>query len=311
MFQRTESPRDTGLTRARVLIATDDQALRGQLVSLVQPLGYEVVTTHTAGGALASAQVSPPDAAILDHTLPDAFMSGADLCRQLQPQIGPGTPILVMLPPDADPGARRDALRAGAWCVLARPIDSSEFRSRLQTYMEARFHQQRAGSEGLVDPVTGLYNPRGVGRWARELGALAYRRRAPLACLAIAPTPAGEERSDDDWAVSRLAEVLRTVSRGGDVIGRLGRTEFVVLAPETNAAGVIRYAERLARAVQRAGEHPPALRIGYDAVENVHGTPTDAIEMVGHASRALRRAQSTPGPWIRSFDAKSRPLPRA
>ena len=40
------------------------------------------------------------------------------------------------------------------------------------------------------------------------------------------------------------------------------------------------------------------------AVENVFGTPIDAIEMVGRASRALRRARSVPwSPWIRSFDS--------
>lgn len=308
MFRRTGSEREAGLTRDRVLIAADDLELRRQLVSLVQPFGYDVITARTAGESLASTETAPPDAAILDHALPD--VSGAELCRQLQgvPQIEPGTPMLVTLPPDADPGSRRDALRSGAWAVLARPIDPDEFRSRFETYMEARRHQRRARTEGLVDPRTGLYNPRGVGRWARGLTALAYRRRAPLACLAIAPMPADDEPGGEHEALSRLVQALRTVSRGADVLGRLGRTVVIVLAPETNAAGAVQYAERLARAFRPPGARTrsPALRVGYDAVENAHDTPKDAIEMVGHASRALRQALSSPwGPWIRPFEPEA------
>lgn len=300
--------RDAGdRPRARVLITTGDQGLRSELTGLLQPLGYELATIRTAAYSLASAEVTPPDIAVLDQHLPD--MSGAELCRRLQrmPSVGPSTPILVTLPPDADPGARRDALRSGAWSVLSRPIDSDEFLQKLQTYTEARLHRERAALEGLVDPVTGLYNRKGVARWARELGALAYRRQVAFACLAIAPVLADEDEPEGvDRAVSHVVDVLRTVRRGGDVIGRLAKVEFVVLALETNAVGAVRYAGRLAEAAGNAGQGAPALRVRYQAVENARKTPIDALEMVGRAIGALRRARSGPWtPWLAPLELSS------
>lgn len=291
----------------RILVATGDRELRHELTDPLQTYGYEVVTSRTAAYSLASVDVAAPSVAVLDQQLPD--MSGAELCRRLQqaPAVGPGTPILLALPEHPDADTRRDALRSGAWSVLSRPIDSEEFLQKIQNYTEVRFQRERAALEGLVDPVTGFYNRKGLARWARELGALAFRRRAAFACLAIAPVPSpSDDPANEDHATLQVAEVLRNVRRGGDVIGRLERGEFVVLAPETSAVGALHYAVRLSDA-SKASPGGPALRIRYRSVENAYKTPIDALEMVGRASASLRKAQSTPvSPWIAPFESQAR-----
>jgi len=87
-----------------------------------------------------------------------------------------------------------------------------------------------------------------------------------------------------------------------DTTGRLGPSEFAVLAPLTNRAGVARMGERLAEVT----ESGPMLRLraGYDAASGFHDGALDPTELLARARAALRASQADPaGPWLRPFEA--------
>lgn len=292
-------------------MATDDPTAGDELRRLLESRGFGVHMARGGEEALWLARTRRPDVIILGYRLPD--VSGPDLCRVLRndPHLGPGTPILITLPAHAEAAQRREALRASAWDVVTQPVDADELLAKLETYVQAKRHGDRVWVEGLLDAATALYNAHGLERRARELAAMAYRQRAPLACLAFAPKLEEISPPPDAFAkaIDHVARVLRVATRQSDVLGRLGPAEFALVAPDTPDAGAEGCARRLATkvlATQPPSDVPslPRVRlcVGYEAVANMREAPVGVDELLTRATLALRWAESSPtGQWIRRF----------
>lgn len=296
---------------AVALIATDDSTAGDELRRLLESRGFTIHMARGGEEALWLARTRRPDVILLGYRLTD--VSGPDLCRALRhdPHLGHGTPILITLPAHAEAAQRREALRATAWDVVTRPVDADELLAKLETYVQAKRHGDRVWAEGLLDAATALYNAHGLARRAKELGAMAFRRRAALACLAFAPKLEEASPAPDAFtkAIDHLARILRVATRQSDVVGRLGPAEFALVAPDTPEAGAVGCARRLTAEVLAA--QPPndipllprfRLCVGYDAVANVREAPVGVDELLTRATLALRWAESSPtGEWIRRF----------
>lgn len=290
-----------------VLIANDQEWSARSLETILGPHGYAVLRTYNARQTLDLARRVRPDAVILDARLPDG--DGIELCRTLRSAdlLGPATPMIVTT---SDPGHRGQqvaAYEAGAWEYVVLPLDGDVLLHRLGTFAAAKREADRLRDEGLLDPASGLYNARGLARRAREIGAEASRRHGALACVAFTSAGAGgsTDEAAADEAVARVAErlgdLLRRTGRTSDAIGRLGRTEFAIIAPGTGAAGAQRLAERVLEAAGAAGigveggpddrdgaEGPMRIRAGYCAVADFAASSVDAVEILVRAAGALR-----------------------
>jgi len=296
---------------AVIFIATKQEWIGRSLESILAPLGYAVVTTYTARDALERARRIRPDAIIVDAFLPDG--DGRDLCRQLRARelITPSTPIVLTVPQSPTRRDRLAALQAGAWDCLGQPLDAEELAAVLAAFVPAKLDADEARFEGLVDDMTGLYNVQGLTRRAQELGALASRRRLPLACVLLAPDSGVEAASPDVLAavLRRIAQVLKAVGRACDAIGRVGPTGFAVMGAGTDAVQVRKLAERLAGAIlavpPAASEPAPSLQLhaGCVGVADFHAASIDPVELLLRATAALQKARSDPqGGWLRGFD---------
>jgi diguanylate cyclase (GGDEF)-like protein len=320
-----------------VLIANDQEWSARSLETVLGPRGYAVLRSYNARQTLDLARRVRPDVVIVDCRLPDG--DGLDVCRTLREPayLGPATPILVT---SSDPGHRGQQLAAyaaGAWDYVLMPLDGEVLIHKLDTFTAAKREADRLREEGLLDPATGLYNARGLARRAREIGAEASRRGDALACVALIPAPADGSDFDEATAedvVTRIAEqlgeLLRRTGRTSDALGRLGRTEFAIIAPHTEAAGAHRLAERVREAVEAeqittvsgsfplptayTGDAPPTgshatelgahihVRVGYYAVPDFAESSVDAVEMLVRAASALRQSASgSPESTIQEF----------
>ena len=285
-----------------VLVANDQEWSARSLESILGPNGYAVLRAYTGRQALQVARDSQPDAVILDQRMPD--LSGVELCRQLRadPSFGEHTPILVTTSGAADRAQCLDALAAGAWDFLAQPIDGEVLLVKLMNFVRAKREIDVFRDESLLDRITGLYNMRGLARRAREMGADAVRQNHSLACVAVAAEAVkadGRAPADEVAAkiTQNLSTALKRIGRGSDVVGRLGQSEFAVVAPSTEARGAVRMVERL----QTALDDDPMLvdgvpyvlkvRAGYCAVADFSDSSIDAVEMLVRASTALRQGR--------------------
>src|SRR6184192_3575291 len=242
-----------------VLLAGDGKEATRWLRVLLEGGGYAVLQERTGQHGLERAGTTEPDVILVDAELPD--MAGVELCRMLRadPRVSSSTPILLAFREHASRDQRTAALRAGAWECIAPPHEADEILLKIGAYVRAKLDADRARAEGLLDPITGLYNRQGLARRARELGSQAFREHGALACVVLAldvETPASASESAGQVVV-RCVHALKSSARLSDVVGRLSPTEFAVLAPGTDAAGARRLAERLASNVQASAGAAP------------------------------------------------------
>jgi diguanylate cyclase (GGDEF)-like protein len=297
------------------LIANDQEWSARSLESIIGPHGYAVLRAYTGRQALELARNAQPDVVILEARLPD--VDGIDVCEALRndPNFSATTPIVITTSGPAGRAQRLAAFMAGAWEFCSQPIDGEVLLLKLDTFMTAKREADNVRDESLLDQITGLYNMRGLARRAREIGADAYRRSDPLACVALTAEP-GPLLSDPvlmDELAARIAQhlgaILRRTGRTSDAIGRLGPSEFAIIAPGTEAKGAARLAERLQHLIEAEplsvgdAEHHMTIRAGYCAVPNFTESSVDAVELLLRAASALRDPNvSEQGLRIRGFN---------
>jgi len=203
---------------------------------------------------------------------------------------------------------RLDAYRAGVWEYLSLPVDAEALILKLSAFVRAKREIDRSREESLLDDSTGLYNVRGLARRAREMGAEASRRHSPLACVAVtASVPGGVSDEIDPRLAEELGDLCRRTARSSDAVGRLGRSDFAILAPATDDAGAVRLAERLREGAAAAlfGNGASVagyeLRAGYCAYQDFSKSPVDAVELLLRAATALRHVRAAEGAGISAY----------
>ena len=306
--------RDKAPSAPLVLIANDQEWSARSLESILGPNGYSVVRAYTGQQALERARTSQPDLIILDAQMPD--MHGFEVCRTLRsdPRFSATTPIVITTSGPSGRTQRLEAYRAGAWEFLGQPLDGEALLLKLDTFLQSKREVDGLREENLLDSGTGLYNMRGLSRRAREIGADAFRRRDPVACVVFAPdleepeeaTPEDEARRMSD----QVALLFRQAGRASDAIGRLGMAEYGVIAPATGPEAAVRLARRLGGAIEsspipvRGGERNLRLRAGYCAVPDFAESSVDAVELLLRATTALRdlKREGRSGDRIRAFE---------
>ena len=299
-----------------VLIVSNQEWSSRSLETILAPNGYAVLRAYTGASAMTRARGAQPDVIVVDSSLPD--YDGLELCRKIRRDrhVPLGMPIFIIGPEPPTRQRRIDALRAGAWEHLGQPLDAEEFLLRIEAFVRAKLDADRARAEGLVDEATGLYNMRGLARRARELGSQASRQHAALACVVFAPdfdTRDRDAASEDALteAAQRLAGAFKAAGRLSDAIGRVGPSEFAVVAIGTDAPGSVKLAERVAQALAAipalsATTRPFELRAGYYTVPDFHSAPVDTVDALLRATAALRLARTAPrGGWLRQFENAS------
>jgi two-component system, NtrC family, response regulator HydG len=102
-----------------ILVVDDDVDTCRNLSDILTDLGYRVDTAHDGPSALALVRQHAYDIALLDLKMPG--MSGLELYREIK-QLQSGTVALVVTA-YASSAAAEEALTAGAWQVLSKPVD--------------------------------------------------------------------------------------------------------------------------------------------------------------------------------------------
>jgi two-component system, NtrC family, response regulator HydG len=101
------------------LVVDDDADIRDNLNDILSDVGYHVETAHDGPSALELLIGQPFDVVLLDFRMPG--MDGVTLYRKIKEQRA-GT-VALLLTAFAGPTTTQDALSAGAWKVLAKPVD--------------------------------------------------------------------------------------------------------------------------------------------------------------------------------------------
>jgi PleD family two-component response regulator len=288
-----------------VLLASDQEWSTRSLESVLGPHGFASVRAYTGRQALELIRRTHPDVVIIDSGMPD--IPGVELSQQLRndPEFPSSTPVVITTAGPASRSQRLDAYRAGVWEYLSLPVDAEALILKLSAFVRAKREIDRSREESLLDDATGLYNVRGLARRAREMGAEAARRHAALACVAVTVATPGEPAGELEPRLAEdVGDLCRRTARSSDAVGRLGRSDFAILAPATDAAGATRLAERLRETAASAtfgGSSDLEIRAGYCAYQDFSKSPVDAVELLLRAATALRHVRPSEGSRITGY----------
>lgn len=237
----------------RVLIADDDPDILSLLRLLLERAGYAVVAAGDGLEALQLAAEHAPDLCVLDISMPGA--DGYTVCRELQAR--PDAPPVIFLTAHAHTTARVSGLDVGAVDYVVKPFNGDELLARVRAALRTKTTQDALRVEATTDPLTGLPNRAHLDAVADEFLALAERSGRPLACLMIDLDHF--KRVNDTYGHAAGDAVLVEVGcrfgravRRSDVLVRYGGEEFLVLLPDTDAAGAVTMAGRLRDSLEAA-----------------------------------------------------------
>ena len=115
----------------RILVVDDEPAVRTSLERALSLDGYEVDLATDGAAALDRLAAAPPDAVILDVSMPG--VDGLEVCRRMR-QAGDRTPVLMLTARDAVDD-RVEGLDAGADDYLVKPFALRELRARLRALL--------------------------------------------------------------------------------------------------------------------------------------------------------------------------------
>jgi len=130
---------------ARVLVVDDEKTFRVVAQAALAAEGYEVRTAASGGEALGAAKDFEPHVVILDRNLPDA--DGLAVLERLLGEGGADAPLVVMATAYADVENAVQALKAGAFDYLTKPIQLAALVVTVGKALETRRLRRRA--EGL------------------------------------------------------------------------------------------------------------------------------------------------------------------
>ncbi len=122
----------TAEKRARILVVDDDPDICRNLSDILTDLGFHVDCAHDGRGALELISRQPYDVALLDLKMPG--MDGLTLYREIKKRRAETVSLLVTA--YATPATAEEALAAGAWKVIPKPVDFDELLSLVDEALE-------------------------------------------------------------------------------------------------------------------------------------------------------------------------------
>lgn len=160
---------------------------------------------------------------------------------------------------------------------------------------------RRLAQSSIRDGLTGLYSHRALHDLLHDEVHRARRSGQPVSVLFMDidrfkqfNDTYGHKAGDE--VLERVAEMLRSSVRAGDIVGRYGGEEFMVIAPGAPAHFAVQLGDRIREALVAGqfevdGDHPElTLSVG---VSNLPVNSYDAEELIDLADRAMYRAKQT------------------
>jgi len=248
--------------RPRILVADSDEEASHFVAELLSLYNYEVIHAPTAFDATHLASSLSFDSFVISLDMPQG---GFTLSQALRETDGhEDVPIMFSTSMEYDYALLMEAQFYGALFMHMKPYDECELLAQLSTMVRLKIVQDELKTRmadldrlASTDPLTGLYNRRMFFRRMDEEVARAGRTAAPM-CLIYVDIDHFKDINDQhghaagDAVLQQVARTMTRIIRRGDVLGRIGGEEFLILLPDTGGAAGQRIAERLRQRVEHA-----------------------------------------------------------
>ena len=267
----------------RVMLVSEDE----QYAAMLRRAGIDVVRTHKPSELFNLSATYQPELILVAATLQDC--NGIDLIRLIRQNACFLDIPVICIGDQSDETLHLPALIAGADDFLPGTIDATHF----GVTVAGRAERYRALRRLIMhDSLTGLYNHAAIKEYlAREMMHI-ERHAVPLS-MAMIDLDFFKKVNDTyghpagDQVIRSLARLLQQRLRRGDIIGRYGGEEFVIVMPATTLDAAIAVVVDICAAFAQ-------VRQSADGVEFYSTLSAGVAEASGHASAAslLRSADA-------------------
>jgi two-component system cell cycle response regulator len=243
------------MTAGTVMIVDDSLVIRAVVRASLAVEDYQVIQAEDGTAALNQCKLSPPDVILLDIVMPG--LDGYQVLARLKADPELSHIPVVFLTGRTGMADIVAGLRAGAHDYLKKPFEPEELLARVGSAIQVKRLQDQLRDRNAeldqvsrTDALTGLHNRRHLDEVLTLRHAEARRHQEPLSLLLLDIDhfknvndthghPAG------DMVLCEFAHRLSNEIRIGDIAGRWGGEEFLVILPRTDLTGALEVAERI------------------------------------------------------------------
>ena len=304
----------------KILLADDDVISRRVMERMLQSSGYDVVTAENGRQALDKlTRDGGPRLALLDWMMPE--LDGLDVCRMVRERDDTSYVYTLLLTSRESPEDVVAGLKAGADDYLTKPCNMPELKARLHAgqrilMLEDKLVESREAMrfDATHDALTKLLN-RGAIVERSQIELKRSRAQQIPACLILCDIDHFKRINDvhghlvGDEVLRQVADRLKNSVRAGDIVGRYGGEEFLILlqgrseerltrnAGGNFAAGVTARAEQIRQAIcstqfaTQAGPLSVSISAGALVIEDRAASLPIEI-LIAPADEALYRAKA-------------------
>jgi diguanylate cyclase (GGDEF)-like protein len=268
----------------------------------LEAMGYLVREAVDGEAAIAACLADPPDVVLLDVEMPG--LDGYAVLQRLKAEETVKDIPVVFLTSRSEENDIVRGLEGGGHDYLSKSFSNTELQARVAAALRVKKLQdqllQRTKELYLTsrtDVLTGLYNRRHLEEQLRIAIATAVRRDEPIGVLLLdvdhfkAVNDTYGHLAGDEVLVE-LARRIHAELRAGDIAGRWGGEEFLVLLPNTGLAGTVETGERIRAIVEAeqfgAGEEYISVTISGGGASDID---VDEEALVHRADNGLYEAK--------------------
>jgi diguanylate cyclase (GGDEF)-like protein len=292
-------PSTTIETARRVLLIESTQSDRYLLRNWLASDRIEVYEAADIINGLAGCPRFLPKLILLQLRLPT--WDGFEAIRRLKNDPVTRSIPVIFIADSATTSEKAKGIDMGAVDFISKPFDPVELLARVHSALRTKAYLDLLEHRAHIDGLTELGN-----RFAlQDQLPLAWgtcRRKGCALAVIVADLDHFKKVNDHhghaagDEVLRQAAVSLRSATREGDIVARLGGEEFVIVAPDCDVKGAISIAQRFRASV---ADRKIALRnstiqvtssVGISTVPDV--TVEEPAIAINHADKALYRAKS-------------------
>jgi two-component system, cell cycle response regulator len=243
------------MSATTVLIADDSLVIRAVVRDGLENEGYRVVEAVDGLAAVELCRADPPDVVLLDVEMPG--LDGYQVLTELKGDSELRDIPVVFLTSRSTMDDVVSGLRGGAHDYLKKPFEGAELLARVAAATHVKevqdeLQERNAALEELsrIDSLTGLYNRRYLDQELARRHSDSLRHGYPLSVVLLDVDHF--KLVNDTYGHAAGDQVLRAFAgrlhrqlRAGDVGGRWGGEEFLLILPHTDLEGAFAVAERI------------------------------------------------------------------